>query len=115
MLNVLIKLLQVLEAVLGIPLIVICFVQLLPLLIILRLTKEEKKQQKEEERREKERKRVEKEKEKERKRREEAHSKNKLKGIKQYKVHTLYCICVHYAESAWTHSASAYHSTCSVP
>ncbi len=51
-----------------------------------RLTREEKKQQKEDEKKEKERKRLEKEREKERKKRDEARSKNKLKGLKQYKV-----------------------------
>lgn len=51
--------------------------------LIFRLTK---KQQKEEEKKEKERKRLEKEREKERKKKDEAHMKNKLKGIKQYKV-----------------------------
>ncbi|XP_064387020.1 uncharacterized protein LOC135335451 isoform X2 [Halichondria panicea] len=54
-----------------------------------KLTREEKKQQKEDEKKEKERKRLEKEREKERKKRDEARSKNKLKGLKQYKQYEL--------------------------
>ena len=55
---------------------------------VCRLTKEEKKQQKEEEKKERERKKLEKEKEKERKKREEARMKNRLKGLKAFKVCT---------------------------
>ena len=51
-----------------------------------RFSKDEKKAAKEEERREKERKRLEKEREKEQKRKDEIRTKNKLKGLKQYKV-----------------------------